>query len=443
MMQDGDDSAPVERTGGESTTTRFEQIMLFLVIVALPAENHFIPIPGFSTLFVLFGILALYVTLSRFSVLLQTLFHPVFLATYVFLGFGFLMEVTHDNASYGELMRIAQMIVGGILVATLCRDWHALKAACHGYLFAGLYLAMLLFLTSYGALSQANTSNFQEASQLRAMAFEDNPFQSNLNSMAFVAGQGTAVALAWALTATESLPRLLYMAAGVMCLIGSFLPLSRGGVAITIAACATVVYAVGLRQGRAILITALLLGAVLIWVPQSVWSRMSFSFEEREGKVEGRALVYSTALENVPDYLFTGVGAGNFWSTWGLKTAFAHRGRVSGSHNCFLQVTLYWGIFGLLALLLIFWQAYRCIPYFSSSDASSLSLIGIAVTLALYTMVIHSVYAKEFSLGLGMLVGGQRWIWPQGFVWPPGRGSESNVMTPSSILGEGPHSPAS
>ena len=146
--------------------------MLAMAIIALPAENHFLFLPGFSILFVLFGAIALYVTLARFSHLLRILFHPVFLAGYAFLGFGFLMEVTHDNADYHELIRVAQMIIGAILVATLCRDWAALRAACYGYLAAGLYLALLLFMTSYGALSQATSSNFQEASQLRAQAFE-------------------------------------------------------------------------------------------------------------------------------------------------------------------------------------------------------------------------------------------------------------------------------
>ena len=407
--------------GAVAPTSRVERAMLAMTIVALPAENHFLFLPGFSILFVLFGAIAVYVTLARFSDLLRILFHPVFLAGYGFLGFGFLMEVTHDNADYHELIRVAQMIIGAILVATLCRDWAALRAACYGYLAAGFYLALLLFVTSYGALSQATSSNFQEASQLRAQAFEDNPLESNLNSMAFGAGQATVVALAWALTTHGSLHRSLYMGLGVFCMIGAFLPLSRGGVAITIAACASVMYAFGLRHGKAILIVVLVGGAVLMWVPQSVWYRMSFSLEEQDGKVEGRALVYGTAIENLPEYLLTGVGAGNFWTAWGLKTAFASRGRVSGSHNAFLQVTLYWGIFGLLALLLIFWQAYRCVPRCSKREASSLSLLGIAVSLGLYSMVIHSVYAKEFSLGLGLLAGGHQWIWPEGIVWPVSR----------------------
>ena len=411
-----EDGLPGTEAGGVAPTSGLEKVLLFTTIVALPAENHFVFLPGFSLLFLLFSATALYVVLFRFSELLQTVCHPVFLAAFLFLGYGFLMESTHDNASYGELFRVAQMVVGAVLLASICRDWPALKSACHGYLLAGLFLSALLFVTSYGALSQARTANFQEASELRVAAFENNPLDANLNSMAFGAGQAAVVALAWALAAHGSVHRSLYMIAGAICMIGSFLPLSRGGVAITIAACASVMYAFGLRHGKPLLIAVLLGGAVLMWVPQSVWSRMSFTFEEREGKVEGRARVYGTAIDHLPDYVLTGVGAGNFWSAWGMKTALSTGGRVTGSHNCFIQVTLYWGILGLLALLLIFWQAYRCIPRYSYRDAAALSLIGVAISLGLYSMVIHSVYAKEFSLGLGLLAGGHRWIWPQGLV---------------------------
>lgn len=423
MALDDNDNAGTE-AGWGVPTSGLEKVLLFTTIVALPAENHFVFLPGFSLVFLLFGATALYVAFFRFSELLQTVCHPVFLAAFLFLGYGFLMEFTHDNAGYGELFRVAQMILGAILLASICRDWPALRSACHGYLLAGLFLSALLFSTSYGALSQARTANFQEASELRVAAFENNPLDANLNSMAFGAGQAAVVALAWALAAHGSLHRNLYMIAGGICMIGSFLPLSRGGAAITIAACASVMYAFGLRHGKAILIAVLLGGAVLMWVPQSVWSRMSFTFEENEGKVEGRARVYGTAIDHLPEYVLTGVGAGNFWSAWGMKTALSTGGRVTGSHNCFLQVTLYWGILGLMGLLLIVWQAYRCIPRYSNRHAAALSLIGVAVSLGLYSMVIHSVYAKEFSLGLGLLAGGHRWIWPQGIVvgrWQDGQ----------------------
>ncbi len=400
-------------------TTGLEKALIALAIVALPTENHFLFIPGFSLQFILFGIIAVYIVLNRFSELLNTVGHPALLAAYLFLTIGFLVEWTHDHDSYYELIRVAQMIFGAILIACLCRDLPALKMACYGYLAAGLWLSILLFMTSYGTLNAAGASDFQEASQLRATVFEDNPLQANLNSMAFGAAQAAVVALSWGLLAQRTLPRGLYVAAGLICLIGAFLPLSRSGVAIALASCTSVMYAFGLRHAKGFLIAALLAGAVLMLVPQAVWSRMSFTFEKHEGKTEGRALVYGVAIDHFPEYFLAGVGAGNFYSHWGRRTELlSDSGRVSGVHNSFMQVTIYWGILGAMAFLLVFWQAYRCVPRCSSREAAALALVGIGVSILLFSMVSHNIYAKEYALALGLLVGAQNWIWPRGVVYP-------------------------
>lgn len=400
-----------------ASTTGLEKCLIFLTIVALPTENHFLFIPGFSLQFILFGIIAVYVLLNRFAQLLSTLSHPALLAAYVFLFTGFMVESTHDHASYDEVIRVAQMIIGAILLASLCRDLPALRIACYGYLAAGVWLSMLLFLTSYSTLSATTASNFNEASQLRERAFEDNPLQANLNNMAFGAGQAAIVALSWALRAQTSQSRILLIAVGLFCLTGSFLPLSRSGALITLLSSASVIYGYGLRHAKVVLIVAVVAVAILNVVPQAIWSRMSFSFEAQEGKVEGRASVYKASMAHLTDYFFTGVGSGNFWSHWGRRTEFASQsGRVSGAHNCFIQVTLYWGILGLMAFLFVLWQAYRCVPRFCNREAAALCILGLGVSLLLFSMVVHNVYAKEFSLGLGLLAGADRWIWPRGFV---------------------------
>ena len=401
---------------GADDTSVFEKSILFLIIVTLPLETHMVLIPGFSIQYLMFGILAVYLLLGKTSLFLRTVGQPVFVATYVFLLFSVAMEVTARNAGYGEILRIGQMIVGAILIASICRDVDALKVALYGYVFAGVWLSGVLFLTSYGTIQGAAAADFDAASRLRHEAFADNPIQANINGMAFFAGQGAAVALAQSFYARRVPVRNLLIAAGFFCMVASFLPLSRGGVAITIVSCASVMYAFGLRQGKVILM-AVLLGAVLLTlVPQSVWSRMSFSFQEREGKVEGRALVYGAAIDHLPEYFLTGVGSGNFWSSWARSNEFGAHGGASGAHNSFLQVLIYWGIGGLMALLLVLWQAYRCIPRYVNRESASLGLVGISVSLLLFSGVVHNLYAKEFCLGLGLLAGSHCWIWPNGFV---------------------------
>jgi len=103
---------------------------------------------------------------------------------------------------------------------------------------------------------------------------------------------------------------------------------------------------------------------------------------------------------------------------WGKRNGFYEKrgtyGRVVGSHNCFAQITLYWGIAGFLALLIIIWQAYRCLPYGLGKDPLYLGLLGLSVAAILESQVMHLLYAKAFSLALGLLVAGAQWIWPRG-----------------------------
>jgi hypothetical protein len=134
---------------------------------------------------------------------------------------------------------------------------------------------------------------------------------------------------------------------------------------------------------------------------------MAYSTEVHGGKMEGRARVYTAAIEHLPEYLGSGVGVGNFWGPWGKRSSFGGL----GAHNGFIQVTIYWGLAGLLALAAVIWQAYRCLPANCGKDVIGLCLAGTAVSLFMMLLITHNLYIKEFSLGLGMLVGAQRWVW--------------------------------
>jgi O-antigen ligase len=158
-----------------------------------------------------------------------------------------------------------------------------------------------------------------------------------------------------------------------------------------------------------------ILGAgIFVLAPHVVFSRLSFSTEVREGKMEARAQLYSAALESFPDYALTGVGVGNFWDSWGFFNGFSIGPDVYGAHNVFFQIAIYWGIGALLALIIMLVQAYHCIPKGRTRDPLALCLLGLSVSLLLKMLVTHSLFAKQFSLGLGLLVAAQCWIWPHG-----------------------------
>jgi O-antigen ligase len=114
-----------------------------------------------------------------------------------------------------------------------------------------------------------------------------------------------------------------------------------------------------------------------------------------------------------------GVGAGNFTQKWGFEHGFSkkyddvsHEYFVSPVHNALLQLTINWGVIGLVPFLAMIWQAYRCLPGIYGNDSLALGLLVIAVSLFLLMPFVTDIYLKANSLGLGILVAYQRWLRP-------------------------------
>jgi hypothetical protein len=411
-------------------TTAVERLLLVVTVVLLPLQDHMPVIGGFSMLYLIFGVIGTYVLIRRPNAFGRTMMHPVFLTLYGWLLVGFVIESLHPEASFSELFRIMQMVVAAVFVASLCRDRAALRAALYGYLIAGVWMSLFLFATTYGALSGVTATDYGEATRVQSEIIHDNPFQEGLkqggfSGLAFVAAQGTVVALGYVLTTRSYRWRLLCLGILLFCGVATFLPMSRGGIAIAALTCSTVMYAYGVMRIRTLVVALVLGTGILFWVPNAVYSRLTFSTEPlHSGRTEARARLLLAAVENLPEYIIAGVGAGNFWRSWAKdKDFFRHgtehkSGTVQGAHNSFIQVTVYWGLVGLLPLLAVIYQAYRCLPVRCGADGTSLCLLGIALTLLLLMLVIHVLADKSFSLGLGLLVSAHMWIWPQGKVHP-------------------------
>jgi O-antigen ligase len=405
-------------------TTRIEHLLLLLNIVLLPMEEA-LPNPGgFSFLFLLFAISSIYIVFQRFGSITQIWNHPVLLASYILVFISLVSERFSPFASYREIIRIAQMYIGAMVIATLCRDTRALRVCIFGYILMGIYLALYLFLSVYGALQGATATDFNEASQVRAEVFqEDTPLKANLNSLAFFLAQGAAAALALALMSRSAFARYSLFGITVLCFIASFLPLSRSGTAITLIACVAVVLAYGKANRRAsfqrfMRIIVLILGlgvCLLLWVPHAVFSRLTVPATSPDGTTDSRTKLYEAAWVHLPEYGLTGVGAGNFWEgSWGKRSAYFKTRGVAGAHNCFIQIMIYWGLPGLLSLLSVVYYAYKCLPKVCGNDPVSLAVLGMVVALFGVMFVMHGLAFKGFSLGLGILIGVQHWIWPAG-----------------------------
>lgn len=404
--------------GKPPPTTVFERFLLMTTVAVLPLQSYIPTVQGVSALFLVFAGLGGYVLLWRPKTLVKTLQHPVFLAGYLLVGLGLLMEFVNNSSGYDELLRIAFMLIGGILIASLCRDRMGLLFSLYGFLLAGVWLSSLLFFTSYGLLSKAQFTDFKSASQFRSDVLEQgDPLSGDRNDMAFFAGRGALIALVLALTAKASLRRYLFLALGTFCVIATFLPMSRSGIMMLVMSCGAVLYAYGIKQPKVIVAVGVLALGVLVWVPEAVYTRFSITTEKVSGQYQdSRTRLYEAVVTHLPEYVLTGVGRSHYYGAWGSHRKGFTRlstGEVVGTHNCFVQITMYWGIVGLSALLLLYWQAYRYFPKPCGTDPLRLCLLGIAVSMLVYSLVVHTVFAKEFSLALGLLVGSARWIWPQ------------------------------
>lgn len=410
-----------EAAGPLLRTTPFERFLLLTSIVILPLQDHIPSVAGMSVMSLIFALLAGYIIVNRPSSLGKIWYHPIFITAYAFIGVAALLEFSSPLSSYGEIVRFTQMIGGAVCVAALCRDRSALNAGLYGHIAAAVWVSVVLFFTSYGTLQGMQADDFSQASKVRAQAFEANPIENNINAMAFTCTQGGIVAVALALVGRVKQHRILFLGIASFCFVASFIAMSRGAALITFMSFAVILYAHGVRHGKALIVVAILGLSLYAVVPDAVWSRMTYSSETtRDGKMESRARIYTTVLNRLPEYVVAGVGAGNFRMAWGASNGFAPGtpgGAAAGAHNSFLQIAIYWGSLGLLTFLWICWCVYRSIPLRSGRDELSLGLLGIIASLGLWLFVMHGFYNKQYAFGLGLLVGARHWIWPMGIVW--------------------------
>nr|WP_281722842.1 O-antigen ligase family protein [Nitrosomonas nitrosa] len=397
-------------------TTLVERFLLVTSIILLPLQNNF-AVAGVSLMFLVYGALAAYVIVNRLRILGETWCHPVFIACYAFVVVSVLLEYSSPLSSFSEISRFAQMTGGAVCVAVLCRDRSALSAGMYAYIATAMWLSVVLYSTGYGALQEVQADNFHQASGVRSKTFEDRPVEANLNTMAFLCAQGAIVAFALSLSCRLKYLRSLLLGIAGFCLIAAFLPMSRGVVMASAVCAATILYAHGAKQGKALILAAILGMGIYLLVPDAVWSRMAFSTDVgASGKMEARAYIYTAALNRLPEYILSGVGAGNFMNKWGAEKGFMRGGVVLGAHNAFLQITIFWGVLSLSMFVWIIWCVYRSVPLHCGRDQLALALVGILVSLGLSLMQGHGFYSKSNALGIGMLVGARLWIWPRGIV---------------------------
>ncbi len=334
-------------------TSRFERLLLMMTVASVPMQWYLPKVGGFTIVFLLFGVMIGNKLLTKPALISKAMSHPVCLTGFLLVGIGLLMETVHASWEYYTVIRIGFMLVGAVAVGMYCRDNEALRAGIYGVLIGSVVMAVALILTTYGVLNAASADSFQEASRLRADTFADNPLGADLNMMGFLVGQGALTALAISLCTRKPFLSYAFLGLAIFNLIASFLPLSRGAVFITVVSGAVIIYVHGMLKPKIIITGFILLFAVLILVPEAVLSRLAFNTEtHRDNRYrDGRTRILVATYEHLPEYILLGVGKRHFFGEWGQRSGFhKHDERVSGAHNCFVQITIFWGLPALLGL---------------------------------------------------------------------------------------------
>ena len=396
----------------QKQTTTVERLLLFGAVAILPAQFFFPLVGGMSIAFIVFGVLGFYIILKRTETIRKTFTHPVFLAAYAFLGTSLFMELAHGNPNFVHLSRYFFMFVGAIFIASLCRDRRAFFSSIYGLVLSSLLMSIGVIFFTYGGLSSVQVRNFTDATKLRGEAFHGNPMNvMDENLLGFFSGQGAVMALVLAVTTRSAFLRYGMLIIGGICLIGTFMPMSRGAVVILFLTGAATFYVYGIFRLKALVSIGIIAICLLVYVPDAIFKRFTFSMEGSHTgrRVEGRTRLMRAVIKHLPDHYLTGLGINQYHGNWGRQTGFRYKDEVLGTHNTFSQVLFYWGLPGLFALLVVLWQAYQYLPPPRRTDPVYLCLIGISLSVLLESLVSHTFYGKEFSIALGLLVACSQW----------------------------------
>lgn len=396
-------------------TNQLERFLLFGAIASIPLQESVPTVGGMSLSFIMLGLATMYIVLCRGREFSRICQHPIFLALGGFVGVGLFMELVNESDGFKEIFKISFMVLGGIVIASMCRDKEALKVALYGFLFGSFVTAIVLILSMYGKLSALSAGSFIEASHMRQQYSGENPLEGNLNQIAFLIAQGAVAGLALAFAEKQVYRRMFLFTLCAFCIVGTFLPMSRSGILTLFVSGGAVMFIRGILNIR-VLVASLVFGVLIVaLVPDVVWTRFTISTENLEGKdltQDARVNMYSRVVENLPDVIWTGVGISNYYGAWGEQHGFSigHKS-ILGTHNCFAQVTMYWGLPGLLAFSLVLWKGYRYVPKPINQDGLLVGLVGVCLAMLLRSIFMHQLYDKGFSVAFGLLVGASTWIW--------------------------------
>lgn len=390
-------------------STLAERLLLFTGILILPFQDLSSGIEGVSFTWAFFLLVGLYVVLHRLNEFIRIVFYPLFLGLFCFMGFAFLMESLHLFRTYSEINQILQMVLGGALVASLCRDDKAMNTMIWAYVLNGVWISIFLISTGYSILTGAIARNPEKASEIRYFALSSVTW-ANWNVLGFFMVQAMAGVLTLFFTIKKSaLWQILLSSFVILLVLGVLVTMSRGASLALLVVSLVVSFSYGVFRLKTLVMVAIAGVTILTLAPSVIFERITASnaAEGTKKLQEGRMVIYKIAGETWPEYILTGVGTGNFWKDWGREKGFAINALagkgVIGGHNAFLQSTFYWGFASLIFLFGTVWQIFRFLRSRDPNERNTVFLKGVGTALFILLCVSTSLFSKTYSFYLGMI----------------------------------------
>ncbi|MEA2423551.1 MAG: hypothetical protein QOF55_2650 [Thermoleophilaceae bacterium] len=240
------------------------------------------------------------------------------------------------------------------------------------------------------------------------------------NQLAAVLVAGLVVALALAMTQKgKPLLRVIYVAAAAICLVATFLTLSRAGlIALVMAMIAAVVVGGRWRPQVAAMATVVLATLFVFFAFIATPAQRDRVTQVGQGSTTGRSDIWTVGWRMVQAHPLNGVGVGQF------QTSAVHYLIAPGSiqrsdliidhpkvaHNIYLHVLAEMGVVGLGAFLLILGFSLRCAlraaRAFGRRGDPGMDLLSRAVFVGLIGILSADFFASEqFSKQLWLLLG--------------------------------------
>ena len=399
-------------------TSIAEKVLLFVIPVALMLENSLPRIGGLTVSFAAFGAGLTYVTVMRHNDLVRVATSRLFLMLAGLLLLFTASELLHSGSDMKQISRIASMMVGALVIATLCRDEGAFKTVVASQVFVGIILAMLILAAANGI--GLTMGGVQSAGRFRAQLLQDAPIYGDLNTISHMTGLGAILAFVWARRMRSQPAAWALYAIVIFCVLGSLFTLSRGGLVALVIASA-VVATFGARGARdrnmAIAFVSLVAIALILLLPSLVFDRLASTLDDSPGaRPDGRELVYTAVATTFDEYSLFGVGAGQFWDAWGAANGFrlSAGSGVSGAHNSLFQVWIYWGLLAALAFGFVLFILIRTgFSQKSPHQAVNATAMAFALYLSVHLMLTHNIQHKFVSIGIGVISAYALWTSPK------------------------------